>query len=455
MHATLPASSRFCHAPSAPSRLAPARRGGLGAARVAALLAGLLGGLVGGGRPAGADDQVCRGWIRQAAQSLAESERLTEAGDTVKARNLADQVLGLLERAHDHCPGSLEVSGQGVVAAVFAADLPRARTWLERYGAANAYGERDPQIHYLRALIDLRLAGRPDTALRALERMQGLAPALHAAQRETLYYEALLLWGAQLADRELYEEAGRQFQTAALVARRMERPSKERRARANAAIVLLRSRRYEDAGRVFEQLRQEEPANPLWTYQLGQAYAYQFRYQEAVEAYRLCLAAQAGWRDTPALEAELGKARLRLGNCLRVLAGRESDAARREALLTEGEAVLRAYLAAAPRDPLGPKWLGVLLFEERDDPLAALPLFEASFQLDPWCENTLRYLIRCHDRAPGPPTPGGREPTPEELAAWTAKRKAWEADLVERAQARKDTIRERAALTADLEGGCM
>lgn len=400
-----------------------------------------------------ADDPACTTWIRQANQTLAECERLSDAGDLVKSRNLADQALAQLERAQDLCPGSLDVCGQGVIAAVFAGDWPRARTWLERYAAATPYGERDPQLHYVRALVELRLLARPDLAARSLERMQGLAPGLHGSQRETLYYEALLQWGSQLAEREQYEEALRQFQTAALVARRSERPSKERRARANGAVTLIRARRYDEASRILERLRDEEPANPLWTYQLGQSYAFQFRYPEAAQAYRASLAALTTWSDRPETLAEVAKAHLRLGNCLRVMAGQ--DDANRASLLEEAERVLRAYIALAPQDPLGPKWLGVLLFEERDDPLGALALFERSFELDRACENTLRYMIRCHARAPGPPTPGGRPPTAEEQEAWARRLSAWQKDLDDNAEARKAEIKARNAKTGDPEGGCM
>lgn len=400
-----------------------------------------------------AEDPACATWIRQANQTLGECERLSESGDLVKARNLADQTLALLERAQDLCPGSLDVCGQGVIAAVFANDWPRARTWLERYAAATPYGERDPQLHYVRALVELRLLSRPDLATRSLERMHGLAPSLHGSQRETLYYEALLQWGSQLAEREQYEEALRQFQTAALVARRAERPSKERRARANGAVTLIRARRYDEASRILERLRDEEPANPLWTYQLGQSYAYQFRYPEAANAYRASLAALPVWNDRPETLAEVARGYLRLGNCLRVMAGQ--DQAQRLALLAEAESALRAYIALAPQDPLGPKWLGVLLFEERDDPLGALALFERSFELDRACENTLRYMIRCHARAPGPPTPGGRPATADEEADWARRLSAWQKDLETNVEARKAEIKARAAKSGDPEGGCM
>ena len=56
---------------------------------------------------------------------------------------------------------------------------------------------------------------------RRFDEQVGIQARLFAGQRDTLYYEALIQWGALLTGQGKYEEAVRQFQTAALVARRL------------------------------------------------------------------------------------------------------------------------------------------------------------------------------------------------------------------------------------------
>lgn len=438
----------------------PLRRRVAGAlALLGAVLVAVLGAVLGvlGASPARADDAACQNLARDANRILGEAEVLANDGQAEKSKSAALRALEILERALALCAGSRDVSGQAVIAAVYAGDYPRARAWLERHAASTPYGERDPEVHYLRALVALRLTNQPEQAVRGLERMQALAPRLHATVRDNLYYDALLAWGSALTGQGRYEEALRQFRTAAFVARRAERPAKERRARGNAGITLARARRYDEAESVFQQLLAEEPQNPIWAYQLGINLASQFKFQEAASAYRTSLAHQAGWRDIPENLRELARARLRLGNCLRLWGQKGGDPAHRDRLLAEAEQELEAYRAAQPEDALAHLWLGVLRFEEREDWHGAARHFEQALALDPWCESTLRYLIRARQRAGGPAPAASGGPAaadPAAQAAWDAETARLERLLEEQKAQRDEVIKERAARTGDEEGGC-
>jgi tetratricopeptide (TPR) repeat protein len=402
-----------------------------------------------------AEDSDCLPILQQAEQMLVEAEGLLTRGADAKAQGVAIRGLGLVDRAAALCPGSLDVPRLGVLLSVFAGDSARGREWLARYAASTAHRDRDPQLHYLKALVEVRLVGRPDLAIRSLERMQALAPGVLTSQRDSLYYEALMAHGLALAAEGRHDEAMRLQDAAESLARRTGKPGRARRARAAKAVSLGQDQRFLEASTIFRSLAQEEPQSPIWPYQLGLMLGHLLDHDGAIAAYRHSLELQPGFQAAPDVLADLARARMRLGNSLRLKAGRMADAAAREALVAEGLQELSRYQQENPRDPLGAFWLGVLCFEDRDKPLEALGWFERAFALDPDCPTTLDYLIQAHARAGGPVPPDQPAASPEAMAAWEAKGEAWRKDRDENADRRKKVLDERVRKTGDESGGCM
>jgi tetratricopeptide (TPR) repeat protein len=405
-------------------------------------------------RTARADDAACGALLQQATVVLNEAEQQHEKGNAAAAARRAVDALGIVDRAYSLCPRNRDVCALGVIGAVYADRWEVGRQWLDRYAGLTPYGERDPQLHYLRALVEARLVRRPDLAIRSLERMQALAPYLFPMQRDTLYYEALMNHGNALKRALQYEDAIKHFQTAALVARRAGKPAKARGARVNIAITHLQASRFQEAADLWTELRKEEPNNPIWSYQQGLSLANLSRFQEAIEAYRHSIANQPTFEATADVKAEIQRARLRLGNCLKLRSIQAADPVQRKKLLAEGQRELEAYVKDQPKDPLGHLWLGVLLYDEYNDFHAAIPHFLRSFRLDEVCEIALRYLVLAYERAGGPKGAKPGAPTEAEIAAWNAELDAFRKDLEDKKDERKKALDERTALTGDMHGGC-
>ena len=415
--------------------------------------AALLGALFTAGA-ATADDSACTALLQQASVVLGEAEQQHEKANPAAAARRAGDALAIVDRAYSLCPRNRDVCSLGVIGAVYADKWETGRLWLDRYTALTPYGERDAQLHYLRALVEARLVHRPDLALRSLERMQALAPYLFPAQRDTLYFESLMNHGNALKRALQYEDAIKHFQTAALVARRAGKPAKARAARVNIAITHLQASRFQEAADLWTELRKEEPDNPIWSYQQGLALANMSRFQEAIEAYRHSIAHQIKFEAAPDVKAEIQRARLRLGNCLKLRSIQAADPVERKKLLAEGQRELEAYVKDQPEDPLGHLWLGVLLYDEHNDFHAAIPHFTRAFRLDEMCEVALRYLVLAYERAGGPKGAAPGAPTEAEVAKWNEELAALRKDLEEKKDIRKKALEERTLLTGDLHGGC-
>jgi tetratricopeptide (TPR) repeat protein len=404
--------------------------------------------------PAAGDDSACQALLQQANVVINEAARLSDDDNAAKAARRAGDALEIVDRAFSLCPRSRDVCSLGVIGAVYANRWEVGRLWLERYAGLSPYGERDAQLHYLRALVEARLVHRPDLALRSLERMQALAPFLFPTQRDRLYYEALMDHGNALKRAQQYEDAIKHFQAAALVGRRTGKPARVRGAKINIAITYLQGSKFQEAADLWAELRKEEPDNPIWSYQHGLALANMTRFQEAIAAYRHSIAKQPGFKASSDVLAEIQRARLRLGNCLKLRSEQTPDPVQREKLLAEGQRELEAYVTANPMDPVGHLWLGVLLYDAHRDFHGAIPRFREAHRLDPWCETALRYLIQAYEWAGGPKATKEGGPTAEQVAAWKAEQEALRKDLEEKKDERKKVLDERTLLTGDLHGGC-
>lgn len=404
---------------------------------------------------AAAEDGSCTALLNQASVVIAEAEKAFEKANTAQAVRRADDALQIVDRAFSLCPGNRDVCALGVLGAVYANKWDAGNQWLERYTALTPYGERDPQLHWLRALVEARLVRRPDLAIRSLERMQALAPFLFPAQRDTLYFESLLARGNQLKLAQQYDEALKHFQTAAMVGRRSGNLRRVRIARVNMAITYLQDGRHAEAAELWAGLRKEEPDNPIWSYQHGLVLANMTHFPEAIEAYRHSIAKQPGFTAAAPDElVEIRRARLRLGNCLKITSDAITDPVKKEQVLSEGQRELEQFVAENPKDPLGHLWLGILLYDLRRDFYGAIAAFKASFDLDPMCETALRYLLLAYKLAGGPRGAVPGAPTEAEVKAWNDALAAHEKDFDENHAKRKKVLDARVAQTGDVQGGC-
>lgn len=402
-----------------------------------------------------AEDPACAPLVRQMESLLAQAERAQDTGYANKAQSLALQGLELVERATSVCPQDRHPVGVGVLLCVFAGDLARAEGYLARFEQATPYGDRDPQLHFLRGQVQLRLMLRPDLTLRSVERMQAVAPEFYEAAREALYYDALVAQAAIFARDDRFSEGINLLAGATALARRRGNLAKERNALAQTAMLLSRDDRHDKALDIWRRLRQADPESPIWSYHEGLVLAIMMRPAEAIPSYRHALEKMQGFPGPPGIMADLARARLRMGNCLRLLASSASDPAERARLLKQALEELTRYHQEQPKDALGALWIGVLHYEELDDAATALPWFEKAFGLDPDCEAFLDFCLRAYDRLGAPPGLEGRAPTAEEQAAWEAKGAAWRKDRLENEKRRAAVKRARERDSGDSTGGCL
>ena len=403
-----------------------ARRRLLGTAGVLALLAVAT---------AAFADPTIEAYLQRGAAHLQRAEQLRRRGDREAARVQAREAEQFFQAALDHAPDSTRAALLGGQAAVFAGDLEGARRWIERYRLLSTEGEQDPQLLLLAALTEVELARRPAVALGHLRRMQAIAPRVAAVQRDLLMYQALDAYAFQMAGVEGYEEAVRLYRTAQVVARRLGHPNKLRAARINEAIMLQRASRHAEAQALYEAFRKEEPSNPSWLMSVAVCLGDQNRFEEAIPLYREVIAMGVPKDTDPEERRALERAWLRLGNCYRLVAGRTPDADLAGKLAVDAKEAFERYIALAPDDHLGHRWLGTLLFEQMEDPYGAEPHLRKAFQLEPLCADPLRDLIRIHTRYPPP-----GEATEEAAAAWLAPVAAWQRELDEGTEVRRRAL---------------
>ncbi len=381
----------------------------------------------------------------KADQALARARSAWNAGDRAQARRYGKQAETLSQDVLRHAPRQRLAALLGGQAAVFAGDKAGARRWIERYRSLAPLGEGDPDLHFLRAFVDLLADENPARAIRSLQRMYGLNARVRPRARDNLWWIALSDLGRRFLEAGKPTEAARQFATGARIARRLGDRRKEMLMLGDLGTAYLRADRYIEAAEVYEGLATLEPRNPLWTWRLGMTLANESRFAEAIPVYRKVLALQAEGVEIPRSHAaEMAELPLRLGNCLRHVAGAEPDAAKRERLLTEAEQQIRRYIAAKPKDFRGHKWLGVLMQDQREKPYEALASFQRAFGIDPMCEGVLRRMVQIHARHPAPKGTAAD--------AWKATGERLRKDLEEGADRRETEMERRKKAKADT--GC-
>ncbi len=364
---------------------------------------------------------------RQGLGRLQDAERAWQEGRTADARvhGLAAETLfkDVLDQRSDHRV-ALMLAGQ---AASFAGEAQRAAQWADRLARSTPYGDRDPDLLYLRAFIDFIARGDPTGALQHLERMLAVNPRVRPVERDTLAYLALTEAGRRRLKKQEYDAAVQQFQASARVARRLGHTRKETAAMGNFGIALRLADRFEEAADVFSRLKEGDPENPVWWWQMGLNFADQNRFDEAMPEYIRVLDLRAAGKTNVELDDELKLAWLRLGNCLRHVGERPDNQARRTAFLQRAKESIENYMREAPESSLGPKWMGVLLLENFQNPHAAEPYFRRAYAIDPVCDDALRYMIQIHEQYPPPP----QDPAPADEEARTQFEAAWRAPVAE------------------------
>ena len=323
----------------------------------------------------------------------------------------------------------------GTHAAVIGQNASRARAWVAMVRERSPYGERDPDYQFLRALVDLRIERQPALAVRRLIRMQALNDRSHPVQRDLLLWDALGQHGWRLLLDDRVDLALHRFKAAAYVARRLGHADKVLTARANYALGLQHDNRMDESQEAFEALHREDPTHPAWNLHLAMCLGSQHKFAEAIPFYRTAIARHvlgSGLR----LEADLRRARLRLGNCLRLVAQATPDPSAQQQLFDEAETWLRTYIDLEPDEPLGPMWLGTLFFDDLERPYDALPLFERAFELDELCVQPLRRMIQIRSNYP--------PPDGVTVQAWRGPVAALKRNLAEGAERRRLALEARA-----------
>ena len=390
-----------------------------------------------------ADATTVQRMLEQGLRELSRAEKAMRRGERDAARRHAREAEETFRAALKMDPREHRAARLGAQAAVFAGDLAGARRWSNQYRALSPYGERDPDLHYLRAMIDLRLAERPDNAIKHLRRMQAINARVRPAQRDLMLYEALDRYGWLLVKTGQHDVAQRQFLTAERVARRMGHENKVKSSRANYAIALQQENRQTEAQEIFEKLLASDPENIVWNLHLARCLGKQHKFEEAIPLYRKVVEGHKPGAGG-ALESAFRRARLSLGNCYRFAAQGARDPKQRRQLFEDARRSIQGFIDLEPKKAVGHSWMGTLCFEDLDQPYKALPFFERAFELDEICVAPLRGMIQI--RSNYPPPEGVDEKT------WRADVEALKKNLAEGATRRQAELKARLQKTG--ENGC-
>lgn len=385
---------------------------------------------------------------------LRQAEQAHFANDLARARRFGRQAETAFRDALAQDPRESRAALMGGQAAVFAGDLRSAHQWIERLRRIAPHAANDPDLHYLRAFVFVIGEKQPYRALQELQRMYVLNARARPAERDKLWYLALLDHGRNLLRADRAEEALTQFRTGARIARRLGSRTKEMTMVGNIGVALQRAERFPEATELWASLVKQEPHNPVWHWQHGLVLAAQNKFAEAVPPYREVIRLREAGQRVAGMDEEMEFVYLRLGNCLRQLSERQRDARRKQELVREAEQLIRRFNELRPEEPLGHKWLGVMLYQYLDRPYEALPHFHRAFELDPACADSLRYVIQIHQRYPPPPDQVPKDdPAAAEAAveAWRASIEGWKKDLAE-GEARRKEILDRRERETGLNG---
>lgn len=287
-------------------------------------------------------------------------------------------------------PGSLELHFQRGIAATMAQDQPAAAAHLARLATLSPMKDRDARYVYLQAIGILAFdPSKPDKAVRLLRTLRAEVPTFLAEPVRLALHRALLQASVARSDPRLRDEAVRFAEEALALVRdddRLRRMTQRLLARS-----YTRSAQFHEAEEIWHELDAEAGGKDVDVVSgLANTLAMQDRFEDAAEAFTKVLALL----DAGALyhDASVTEARLRRGNCYRLL-GR-LDAARAD---------LELFLQQHPDDHRAVHWVGMLWFDGYDEPAKALPYLERAYRAAPWCEVYGTVLLQLYEiRLPDP-----------------------------------------------------
>ena len=324
--------------------------------------------------------------------ALAASRALKEAdapASPAQSRAL-NTAIEKLDRLVAREPQNAEYVFYRGIAASMARDEPGLKEFLGRLATVSPLKERDARFVYLKAIGHLAFqASKPDPAVRLLQLLRAEAPTFMPEPVNRALHRALMQASVVRSEPQFRDEAVKLMLEAVALVRND--PRLLAQTQRVLARTYVRAQRFQEAEEIWRTLVEQHGDRDVDAMSgLANTIAMQDRFEEAVAAFTKVL--QLLERGAIPGDAGVPEARLRRGNCYRLL-GR----------LEEARADLERYVAEHPDDHRGIHWLGMLWFDAHDDAEKALPYLERAYRAAPWCEVYGRVLLQVYEvRRPDP-----------------------------------------------------
>ncbi|MCC7137485.1 MAG: tetratricopeptide repeat protein [Planctomycetes bacterium] len=360
-----------------------------------------------------ADDEAAAKALQAALVDLKAAD--SAGPEAVAARRRAEAALEALIVARPSDP--VPVFWRGA-AALLARDRPSVDAAVGRIATVSKAGVNDPRVAYLKAVSFVELdPPRPDLGLRILRTLRAEWPSFEPQLVEGALYRALVSAAVARPEPEHLDDSIRWAVEASKLAEDV--PIRRIGARRILAQLYERARRFPEAEETWAALVEETRGElPEVVFGYGNVLAQQNQWERAVEVFSRLVDAPAVAKVPPT--SVVHEARMRRGNCLRLL-GRNDDA----------KADLERYLADHPDDHRGAYWLGMLWLDGYEDPGRAATWIEKALAAAPWCDGYADVLLQIFEV---------RKPDAEKAAA---VRKDRDAHAEEHRKTRERLMRER------------
>jgi tetratricopeptide (TPR) repeat protein len=351
---------------------------------------------------AGVSDDDVKALLLEAQQLLIAVEK---DGDVKKIAPAQE----LLKKAEALEPTDAKIAMWRGIASVMEEDEAGARAAVARIRTRSPFGEREPRLHYLGALVHLIFERKPGEALQALRRAERLAEAegerlgmprpaewgrafLGGSPPKELYeralYRVLRAYAEELVNAKRADEAVQALREAARVARNW--PVAAVATRRDLAVVYSHGLRWIEAEEEWRALVKDFPGVADLHRGLASVHGAQLQYDEAEKEYAEALRLLETGKVPAEERIDVLESRLRRGNSLRHL-GR----------LEEARVEIEKYVQEVPDDGRGHYWLGYLFFDALDRPADAVPHLRRAQELLPHCDEPLQALLRIYEIALG------------------------------------------------------
>lgn len=276
------------------------------------------------------------------------------------------------------------------IAATMALDEGTAQQYLGRVATASPLKERDARFVYLKAIGLLAFqSAKPDAAVRLLQLLRAEAPTFMPEPVTRALHRALLQAAVVRSEPQFRDEAAKLVLEAAALVRND--PRQLAQTQRILARTYVRAERFHEAEEIWRALVEQHGERDVDAMSgLANTIAMQDRFPEAIVAFTKVI--ELLERGAVPGDAGVPEARLRRGNCYRLMGQ-----------LEEARADLERYVREHPDDHRGVHWLGMLWFDGYEDPAKALPFLERAYRAAPWCEVYGRVLLQVYEvRIPDP-----------------------------------------------------